>query len=260
MSALDGLRRAGQILRSDGPGALVRRIYRRVAPQRIPAHPFDVAHGVDCGGLIHRRSLRTGHPHDSHGTAYWGTAPSLLRGALARWTPTLDGTAYTVAEYTFVDIGCGKGRALLLASELPFRRIVGVELNPGLAAIASANIGRWMAKADPATVIEALHADALQVPLPDGPLLLYLYNPFDANIMHELLERIGSLTTSRRDPIDILYARPDHAELFDGVPGLQVLWHAEIPYTAEDTAADAFDTVQQECFLYRLHGGRAMSA
>lgn len=46
------------------------------------------------------------------------------------------GPAYGIEDYTFVDIGCGKGRAVLLASEVRFREIVGIELNTKLAVLA----------------------------------------------------------------------------------------------------------------------------
>src|SRR5215469_11602963 len=45
-------------------------------------------------------------------------------------------------HYTFIDIGSGKGRALLLASESRFRRIIGIELLPELNRIAQANIAK----------------------------------------------------------------------------------------------------------------------
>jgi SAM-dependent methyltransferase len=30
---------------------------------------------------------------------------------------------------TFIDLGCGKGRALLIAARLPYRRVIGVEID-----------------------------------------------------------------------------------------------------------------------------------
>src|SRR5947209_2929304 len=93
-------------------------------------HPFDRQYGVDTSGLISSVLLASGHENDLYGTAYYGIPPSRFRYVLnkwATWPPELP-----VEEYTFIDIGCGKGRAVLLATELPFREVIGVELSPAL--------------------------------------------------------------------------------------------------------------------------------
>ena len=43
-------------------------------------------------------------------------------------------------DFVFVDLGSGKGRTLLMASDYPFRRIVGVELLPALHQAAQENL------------------------------------------------------------------------------------------------------------------------
>ncbi len=101
-------------------------------PPPLPIHPFDLRHGVDTSGLLFCDQLASGHAHDDHINAYWGTPPSGFQGILDHWQQALAGTPYTIEDYTLVDIGCGKGRVVLLASDLPFQRIVGVELNPTL--------------------------------------------------------------------------------------------------------------------------------
>ena len=107
-------------------------------PRRAsPAHPYDLLHGTETGALIQAKHLATGHRHDRHITAYHGTAPSIFRKLLARWR---ENARHPLERTAFLDVGAGKGRAMLLAAELPFRRIVGVELHPALAAIARTNI------------------------------------------------------------------------------------------------------------------------
>jgi SAM-dependent methyltransferase len=68
-----------------------------------------------------------------YATGYAGVPPSTLGPALAALPIKHE-------EFTFVDIGCGKGRALFIAAEFPFRRIVGAELAVELAQIARANV------------------------------------------------------------------------------------------------------------------------
>src|ERR1035441_4397349 len=96
----------------------------------FPIHPFDQAHGVDTSGLVPARHLVTGHANDEHVTAYYGVAPSILRALIGHWRETIP--PHPISSYTFIDVGAGKGRGLLVASEFRFRKVVGIELNPSL--------------------------------------------------------------------------------------------------------------------------------
>jgi SAM-dependent methyltransferase len=81
------------------------------------------------------------------------------------------------SQFTFVDLGSGKGRTLLMASEYPFRRIVGVEVLPELHRAAGENIAAYRSPTQQCAQIEAVCADAREFEFPDEPLLLYLFNP-----------------------------------------------------------------------------------
>ena len=115
-------------------------------------HPFDLEFGMRTSGLVAGRNLKSGHRHDRHNTAYYGVAPSVFQGLVARWRRSRP--AAPIDEFAFVDVGAGMGRAVLLASELSFREVVGVELNPALARIARKNVGAWRA-AEPGGASEA---------------------------------------------------------------------------------------------------------
>src|SRR5450755_1309381 len=104
---------------------------------QFPIHPFDQMHGVDTSGLVPAKHLVTGHANDEHVTAYYGVAPSILRTLIDKWRETIP--PHPIHRYTFLDIGAGKGRGLLVASEYHFKKVVGIELNPALAAIGRKN-------------------------------------------------------------------------------------------------------------------------
>ena len=230
-----------------------------------PIHPFDQAHGVDTSGLVPAHHLRTGSPSDEHVTAYYGVAPSILRGLIQHWRDTAP--AEPISAYTFIDIGAGKGRALLVASQLPFRRVLGVELNPTLATTARANIAAWTAAhtsdptADRIAPIALLEQDALELQLPPGPILLFLFHPFEAPLLAELLTRTQSQLAARRRPIlDILYVNSECRSVLDENPRFQRLFLAPVPMTPEDHAADLEAIAQQaeygstgdeECAIFR---------
>jgi tRNA1(Val) A37 N6-methylase TrmN6 len=91
-----------------------------------------------------------------------------------------------IEAYSFVDVGAGKGRALLLAAGLPFRKIVGVELSEELARIAQRNIARWNRAARPKARIHVVQQDAAKFRWPRTPLLVYLYNPFACSLIAQM--------------------------------------------------------------------------
>jgi hypothetical protein len=64
------------------------------------------------------------------------------------------------AEYTFIDFGSGKGRALLIGPCYPFRRIVGVEFAKDLHDIAQQNIGGYRSSKKRCFDIQSIHANA----------------------------------------------------------------------------------------------------
>src|ERR1700729_1081185 len=95
-------------------------------PQVQPQpHPFDQRYGVDTSGLIGGGDLRSGHQHDIFNTAYYGMPPTRFRPVIDRWIS--DQSQSAIANYSFIDLGCGKGRAVLMASQYGFRQVIGVE-------------------------------------------------------------------------------------------------------------------------------------
>lgn len=228
------------------------RVKDRWFPPKSVTDPFDRRYGVETSGLVDGRRLGSGHAHDRHSSAYWGTPSSLFDGVISLWTDTLMMTQYSLHDYTLIDIGCGKGRVVMLASDLGFRKVMGVELNPALVSIAQQNLAKWQSTDHLCTDIAIHHADALDVPIPESPVLVYFFNSFDAYLTQLLLNRLQALSQTRATPIDIIYTRPEHAELFKRVPGMHLLWNGDVPFSAEDAAADIFRGSAQGCFIYRL--------
>ncbi len=196
------------------------RLGRWLKPRGSTAsHPFDDATGMDTAGLI---PLESG--------TYYATAPSLFRAVLARW-------AGDPAAYTFVDLGCGKGRVVLLASQLPFHQCLGVELDPRLAAVARANAARWTRAVCPLR-IEC--GDATDFPLPPGNCLLYLFHPFTAEVFDRLLTRLEAAFADRPDTLDLLYVNPEFRNIVRRHPRFRLLWEMPVIMSPEDASVDLF--------------------
>jgi SAM-dependent methyltransferase len=236
-----------------------------------PQHPFDLIHGVDTSGLIAAGNLTTGHPNDEHVTAYYGVAPSILRRLIDLWRETLP--PHPLSDYSFVDFGAGKGRALLVASELPFRQVIGIELNPTLADIAQLNVERWRAShaadatAQALAPIRLLEQDALTYDLPRTPTLAFLFHPFEAPVLKLLLRRIEAQFAQRRGvasaSFDLLYVNSECRAILDRHPAFTRLFLGPVAMSPEDHAADLAAIAQQreygstgdeECAIYRFTG------
>lgn len=112
------------------------------------------------------------------------------------------------AEFTFVDLGSGKGRALLMASDYPFRRILGAELLPALHQIAEQNLSQYHSGSQKCFALESVCADATTLPLPDGPLVVYLFNPFPESGLRRAVRNLERDLQRTPRPVYVLYHNP----------------------------------------------------
>jgi SAM-dependent methyltransferase len=228
-------------------------IGRAQPPKPVSTHPFDARYGTDTSGWVNRRRLRGGHPNSAFVSAYFGTPPSRFTNAIERWRDTPDSPS--PERCRFVDLGCGKGRVLLLASRMPFLEAVGIELNPRLAGIASANLSRWREQQEITTPASVRCADAVSSvkTLLDGPTLLYLFHPFEAPVLRELLKAVVAQQATLTAPVDLLYLFPvpDVGATFTDFPQFQHIWQKEIPASPEDQG-DGVSAATDLCSLYRL--------
>jgi SAM-dependent methyltransferase len=123
--------------------------------------------------------------------------------------------------FTFIDLGSGKGRALLLAAMYPFAHIVGVEVQPELDAIARQNIERFQEPGRQCDSIESICADAREYEFPRTDIVLYMFNPFPDYVLREVLNNL--VESARRFPrsILVLYNAPFEKQEFERIPELQ---------------------------------------
>jgi SAM-dependent methyltransferase len=126
----------------------------------------------------------------------------------------------------FVDLGAGRGRALILAAEHGFTDVLGVELDPELAEQARRNVGRWEERRagrhpTPAQ-IEVRTDDAARIELPKGPMLLFLYNSFGPATLRTLLGRVVASYEADPRPVRLCYFNPVHADVAAHDPALSV--------------------------------------
>ena len=134
-------------------------------------------------------------------SAYQPIEPELFR-------EILNSLEIDFSQFTFVDIGSGKGRALLMASEYPFQRVLGVELLPELNLIAQKNIGKFAGRNLQCGPIETVCGDAAEYVFPAGPLVILLNNPLPEGGLRKLVGNLEGSVREEPRAVFVIYANP----------------------------------------------------
>jgi SAM-dependent methyltransferase len=165
---------------------------------------FDVENGLntdgDVNGWTHLSDLEIPGANWIYGRNYVPIEPERFRSIAS-------GLAINYGDFVFVDFGSGKGRALLLASEFPFRRVMGVEFSPELHRIAQENIAKH-ANHRMSGPVESICMDFLDFPLPAEPLVLFLFDPCEDPVLVKVLARIRKALETDPRPAYLIYVAP----------------------------------------------------
>jgi hypothetical protein len=240
-------------------------------PRKAAVHPFDITHGTETSGLLPGTVIARGTTAAAADlTAYYGIAPSILRALLDLWLQQLHPLA-PIERTVFLDVGAGKGRAMLVASAYPFLRVEGVELNRKLADVARRNISLWESTQQ-STMLAPLilhEDDATRMPLPPEPLLAHLFHPFEDRLLRRFLRQVEKDLTAHPRPFDLFYVNAEHDSLLDQHPAFNRIWLGRVPMSPEDHVADLAAIAQQKeygstgdelCAIYRFGKSGTTSA
>jgi SAM-dependent methyltransferase len=180
--------------------------------ERADGRRFDRDHGVTTAALLFLGELDGKRRSEAyaHATHYEAVPVADFR-ALMNEVPR-----DFVRTSTFVDVGAGMGRAVLLATEYPFKQIVGIELSRALSEIARENVAKAHGLRTQCRDVRLAPGDARKGRYPKGNLVVFLYNPFDAEALAATFERIAS-TRAPADETIAIYHTPVHADVFDAL-------------------------------------------
>jgi predicted RNA methylase len=195
-------------------------------------HPFDHEFGVDTLGIVATDQITQDKRLAAQIVCYAGSQPSIVRTGLAALGP--------VEEYTLLDFGCGKGRAAIVASEFPFRQVIGVELSPVLAATARTNaaiIARRFPERPRITIVEA---NVLEFALPAGKIAIFAYHPFGAEILAGVVKRLEAALGAETPHIFFVYDNPVHADVLDQSPAFKRFYTGIVPYDKSELGYGLF--------------------
>src|SRR6266851_2839451 len=91
------------------------------------------------------------------------------------------------AGQTFIDIGCGRGRVLLMAAEHGFRKIIGIDFAADLCLTARGNVEQYRRCSNSSASISIEQRDACTYDIPNQPGVLFLYNRFNESVMRSFV-------------------------------------------------------------------------
>jgi SAM-dependent methyltransferase len=171
----------------------------RVLADRVVDRVQERRLGIRSSHLVPIETL----VEDWHGNHDY--APTSIRA----FRTFMEAVNITGVEEGFVDYGCGMGRTLVLASEYPFRRIIGVEISTDLAAIARENLGRQRSKRL-CHDIQIWCGSAERFELPEDASVLYFFNPFHGPVLTQIFNQIGQSLAAHSRRLRIIFNNPTH--------------------------------------------------
>jgi SAM-dependent methyltransferase len=162
---------------------------------------FDLRYGVDTAETcpyLEPFTIESLHRHE--GVGYEPTRMRPFRKLMSRLTPP--------PNSVFVDMGCGKGRVLMLAAAYGFERIIGVEFAKELVQIASDNVARFRKKSGTRSDIQVIEQDAVEYRVQDDDNFFFMFNPFAALVMEIVIRNIAESVARKNRQVFIIYNNP----------------------------------------------------
>jgi SAM-dependent methyltransferase len=179
--------------------------YRR---EKLFGARVDRRYGSETGGRIPLERLEIESPNVKEGVQYEPVSELYFRRMLGAVPIPPD-------RYVFVDLGSGKGRALLMAADYPFKRFVGIEFSPELHEIARQNVARFKARTGSTQTFELHVGDAVSFEFPPEPIALHLFNPFGEPVLRRVLERLEAALREAPRAVLVFYKNPLHRRVFE---------------------------------------------
>ena len=141
----------------------------------------------------------------------------------------------------------------MLASEMGFRECVGVELDPGLAAVAQTNVEAWERTGKAGCPVRIVEGDATESVLPSCRCCVCV-QPVSWAGVRKMLERLEAHAGGRAGAMDLIYLVPNEAGEFAAFSDFKRLWEGGVRMSEEDQRWDDADAED----LGRSGGGEAV--
>ena len=227
-----------------GSLSFVGRNVRHIIADRI-ARRWDKTHNVDTAGSIQLKFLDVIGPHRDLGNECVCTSPKSFDFIMQHLPQDL-------SRYTFIDIGAGKSRTLLLASCHGFAKVTGVEFARELVAISRDNIANFRSAKQKCRDVMIEAGDAAEYAFPNDPLVVYLYNPFSPEVFDKVLNNLIATLTASRQECYLVYASSSNNTIGWAKPAITSSgYFTELPVAPMPLFLDAVRTIS-----YAVYRGR----
>jgi len=162
-------------------------------------------YGIRTTGADELKNLEDKGIDITHATVYMPVSYDLLEELFEK---------INIAKAThFLDIGCGKGRALCVAASLGCKKVTGIDFSKEFCQSSVENLEQVKTQ-QPGFVSTVLNNDAFYYEIPSDVDVIFLFNPFDEVIMSGVVENISTSLQENPRRLTILYANPLQQHLF----------------------------------------------
>lgn len=165
-------------------------------------YTFDEQFGVHTHGITRLAMLQIDSPQKQAGVRYEPTDPNAFRKMITHIP------ADVVARATFIDVGCGRGRVLLLAAQHGFTNIVGIDFAEELCHAARSNIEKYISQSHTAARFSVEQVDACAYRFPPEPMVIFLYNPFNEAVMARFVSAVEQSLNRAPRIVYVIYSLP----------------------------------------------------
>jgi len=148
----------------------------------------------------------------THATIYMPVNYALLEETFKQLNPDPLNPASPAGRH-FLDIGCGKGRALCMAAQHGFTKVTGLDFSRSLCEMAKENLAKTKQQV-PELQYTVINNDAFYFEIPQDVDCIFLFNPFDEIIMSAVVNNIFNSLQNNPHKISIIYVNPLHKDLY----------------------------------------------
>lgn len=178
---------------------------------------FDLKYQVDTINTAPLEALKIDSPNKAVGNYYEGTNAYIFQKMISK-------VALQPSQVTFVDFGSGKGKAMFMAAERGFRKVIGVEFSIELVETCRRNLEIFKRKTNSATTFEILHMDASEYEIPAEANLLFFSNPFNETLTNKVIGNILKSYDQTPREVWVVHLHPQGNMAFVRHPRFEV-WH-----------------------------------
>jgi SAM-dependent methyltransferase len=178
-----------------------------------------------------------------HAGDYVPTSPSLFRRIVRQ-------SGVDPKQFTFIDLGCGKGRVLIAAADYPFLEIVGVELDSHLYETATDNLQRFR-RTGAISPVRIVQADARFADLPSGNLFIFMYSPFRGPIFDHVAKRLAKIATDGDRAVVIAYSSDWEADALERTGAFTRVCMRRRQFWAPPTISFFYNEAAEQMYRHR---------